>query len=107
MKRFLYELQTGQSGTQLTRQHMDYELGSRTCGRSGGGSGFNKGRSGHRGEDRHESKVIATAKDVETQSEGSETGILRVVDVSVEVHQASADQGRCSQSEQFGHDPLS
>ena len=100
MKRFLYEL--GQSGTQLTQhQHAEYELGSKPWSGSKTGAdpttgGFNR---------RHESKVFATAREAEVHSEGgSETGILRVVDMSVEIEDAPSNKRCCSASEQFGHD---
>ncbi|KAK5119708.1 hypothetical protein LTR85_007284 [Meristemomyces frigidus] len=93
MKRFLYDLQTGQSGTRLTERHVtEYELSSKskTWGlsnnvRSGGGRSKN-GSSRHL--ERAQVPRKAPAKEADAQSEGgSEIGILRVVDVTQEVEE--------------------
>jgi hypothetical protein len=84
LRRFLYDLQTGQSGARLGDRQADLELSSESwnqskkdTSRSKGGSGRPKLANPHSQRTRDE--------DSDAHSEGgSEDGILRVVDATVD-----------------------
>ena len=86
MKRFLYELQTGQSGARLTDRQFEMEASMSWGGSKGGKSRTyaSKGSSSKHDRSYRQSKQMSNQEEVQDEG-GSETGILRVVDVTVEL----------------------
>jgi hypothetical protein len=84
LRRFLYDLQTGQSGARLGDRQADLELSSESWNRPKKDASRSKGSSDRPKLASYHSQRIRN-KDSDSHSDGgSEDGILRIVDVTVD-----------------------